>query len=140
VQDHGVQPVATDAILTAEVDVFAPCAMGAVLNAATVPCLRAGIIAGAANNQLATEADGVSLQERGILYCPDFLINAGGIIDVHHQRIGSADSEKRAHIQRIEQTLSLVLRRADESHSHSNGIAEELARDIIARAGQPLAA
>ena len=140
VKDHGVQAVSTDAILSAEVDVFAPCAMGAVLNAVTIPGLRAGIIAGAANNQLATEADGVSLQERGILYCPDFLINAGGIIDVHHQRIGSTDTEKRAHIQGIEQTLSQVLQRADESHRHTNAIAEELARDIITRAGQSLAA
>ncbi|TDG14835.1 Glu/Leu/Phe/Val dehydrogenase [Seongchinamella unica] len=138
--DHGVQAVAADAILGAEVDVLAPCAMGAILNAATIPDLRAGIVAGAANNQLATEADGDSLQARGILYCPDFLINAGGIIDVHHQRIGSPDAEKRAHIQRIEQTLSQVLRRAEESHGHSNDIAEELARNMIARAGQSLAA
>ena len=140
VKDHAVEAVVPDAILGAEVDVFAPCAMGAVLNANTIPGLRAGIVAGAANNQLATAADGESLQERGILYCPDFLINAGGIIDVHHQREGSAATEKRAHIQRIEQTLSEVLSRADESHRRTNDIAEDLARDIIARAGHPLAA
>lgn len=140
VKDHGIEVVATDAIVGAEVDVFAPCAMGAVLNASSIPGLRAGIVAGAANNQLATEADGESLQERGILYCPDFLINAGGIIDVHHQRIGSTESEKQAHIARIEQTLSEVLLRADESHRQTNDIAEELARDIIARNGQSLAA
>ena len=140
VKDHAVEAVVPDAILGAEVDVFAPCAMGAVLNANTIPGLRAGIVAGAANNQLATAADGESLQERGILYCPDFLINAGGIIDVHHQRVGSAETEKQAHIQRIEQTLSEVLSRADESHRRTNDIAEDLARDIIARAGHPLAA
>ena len=140
VQDHGIAVLPAEEILAAEVDVLAPCAMGAVLNARSIPTLRAGIIAGAANNQLATDADGESLQARGILYCPDFLINAGGIIDVHHQRMGSGEEAKRAHIQRIEQTLSAVLQRADESHRRTNDIAEALARDIIAGAGQPLAA
>ena len=91
-------------------------------------------------NQLATEQAGAHLQDRGILYCPDFLINAGGIIDVHHQRIGSADAEKREHIQRIEQTLARVLQMADESHGHTNDIAEQLARDIISCNVQSLAA
>lgn len=140
VSDHGIQAVAPDDILSAEVDVFAPCAMGAILNERSIPALRAGIVAGAANNQLASAADGESLQDRGILYCPDFLINAGGIIDVHHQRAGSTDSVKREHILRIEQTLSQVLVGADNSHRHTNDIAEELARDIIGRAGQSLAA
>ena len=140
VKDHAVEAVAPDAILSAEVDVFAPCAMGAVLTTSSIPGLRAGIVAGAANNQLATAADGESLQARGILYCPDFLINAGGIIDVHHQRVGSAETQKQVHIQRIEQTLSEVLSRADESHRRTNDIAEELARDIIARAAHSLAA
>ena len=140
VEDFGIAALAPDAIVSVEVDVFAPCAMGAVLNADSIPTLRAGIVAGAANNQLATEADGESLQERGILYCPDFLINAGGIIDVHHQRLGSAESEKQAHIRRIEDTLIQVLQRADATRRRTNDIAEELARDVIARTGQPLAA
>ncbi len=102
VQDLGVQAVDTADVLTLEVDVLAPCAMGAVLNRNSIPQLRAGIVAGAANNQLAQAEDSLQLQDRGILYCPDFLINAGGIIDVHHQRIGSPDAEKQAHIRRIE--------------------------------------
>ena len=114
--------------------------MGAVLNENSIPQLRAGIVAGAANNQLATDADGQSLQDRGILYCPDFLINAGGIIDVHHQRAGSADAVKREHILCIEQTLTQVLTGADINQCHSNKIAEDMARDVIARAGQSLAA
>jgi leucine dehydrogenase len=140
VADHGIDAVEPDAILACEVDVFAPCAMGAVLNEQSIPALRAGIVAGAANNQLATENDGVQLQDRGILYCPDFLINAGGIIDVHHQRVGSTDAVKREHIMRIEQTLSKVLCGADETRRHTNDIAEELARNIIRQADQPLAA
>lgn len=134
VQELGVCAVAPDDIVAQEVDVFAPCAMGAVLNRRSIETLRAGIVAGAANNQLATPQDGDSLQERGILYCPDFLINAGGIIDVHHQRLGSSDTEKQLHIRRIESTLGQVLEQADENHRQTNTIAEELAETILRNA------
>jgi leucine dehydrogenase len=143
VNELGVIPVATDEVLGLEVDVLAPCAMGAVLNSQSIPAIRAGIVAGAANNQLASDDDGNNLQDRGILYCPDFLINAGGIIDVHHQRIGSPDATKRGHIQRIETTLGEVLRRADECHRQTRVIAEQLAEEILRDAppsSAPLAA
>jgi leucine dehydrogenase len=134
VTDLGVQAVSTQDILAAQADVFAPCAMGAVLNRETINALRTGIVAGAANNQLATIEDGQALQDRGILYCPDFLINAGGIIDVHHQRAGSSNAVKYAHIQGIETTLSEVLRRADECHVQTQIIAEQLAEEYLAAA------
>ena len=71
-------------LYTADVDIYAPCAMGATINDATVHKIKAKVIAGAANNQLANEdVHGAILQERGILYAPDFLINAGGIINVY---------------------------------------------------------
>ncbi len=127
----GVIPVDPADILTQEVDVLAPCALGSVLNADTIPGLRAGIIAGAANNQLATPEDGRQLQDRGILYCPDFLINAGGIIDVHHQRTGSSDADRLAHIRRIEVNLEEVLRRADRTRQDTHTVAEELAREYV---------
>ena len=76
-------------------------------------------------------ADGASLQDRGILYCPDFLINAGGIIDVYHQRTASTEAAKQAHIHTIEATLLQVLERADTSHRHTNQIAEQLAMDML---------
>jgi len=78
----GAQAVSVHEILAADVDVLAPCALGAVLNLGSVPQIRAKLIAGAANNQLATAADGDALQARGILYLPDYLVNAGGIISV----------------------------------------------------------
>ncbi|UXH80363.1 Leu/Phe/Val dehydrogenase [Roseateles amylovorans] len=78
----GAQAVGIGEILAAEVDVVAPCALGAVLNAQSIPALKAKLIAGAANNQLATAADGDALQARGITYLPDYLVNAGGIISV----------------------------------------------------------
>ena len=131
-RELGVQPVAPETIISQEVDVFSPCAMGAILDAASIEKLRAGIVAGAANNQLATDQDGANLQDRGILYCPDFLINAGGIIDVYHQQLGSLESVKRAHIRRIETTLAEVLQCADVNHQQTNVIAENLAKGAMA--------
>lgn len=135
-RELGVIAVDVADILGLEVDILAPCAMGAVLNEQSIPAVRAGIICGAANNQLATPADCAHLKDLGILYCPDFLVNAGGIIDVHHQRTGSADSVKREHIARIEITLAEVLRRADECHRPSEVIAEELAQEFLRRERQ----
>jgi len=133
VKELGVCAVKPDEILSLEVDILAPCAMGAVFNASSIPTIRAGIVAGAANNQLATMDDGLNLEGRGILYCPDFLINAGGIIDVHHQRIGSSDLVKRQHIERIQGTLAEVLCRADENHGQTQLIAERLAEEYLGR-------
>lgn len=127
----GVRPVDTAELLSLEVDVLAPCALGAVLNSHSIPNIRAGIIAGAANNQLASAEDGRQLQDRGILYCPDFLINAGGIIEIHHQRSGSTEDEAQRRIHRIEDTLGEVLRRADETRGETHVIAEELAREYV---------
>src|SRR6202035_577726 len=82
----GAEIVAPDEILGVECDIVAPCALGAVLNPTSIPRLRAKIVAGAANNQLAEEdRDGRALHERGILYAPDFVINAGGLINVYNE-------------------------------------------------------
>jgi len=87
--EHGVELVDVDTIYDVEADVFAPCALGAVLNPDTIPRLRVGIVAGGANNQLAKfERDGAELERRGILYAPDFVINAGGLINVYNEFVG----------------------------------------------------
>ncbi len=127
----GVLPVSSDEVLFLPVDVVAPCAMGAVWNADSVPRLRAGIVCGAANNQLATPADGDLLRRRGILYCPDFLVNAGGIIEAHHQMLRSGESERLAHIGRIETTLAEVLRLSGERQVSTESVAREMAEDIL---------
>jgi leucine dehydrogenase len=81
---YNAQVFTGDDLYSADVDIYAPCAMGATINDATVNKIKAKVIAGAANNQLANEnTHGLILQERGILYAPDFLINAGGIINVY---------------------------------------------------------
>lgn len=135
-QAHDVVPVSTDEILSLEVDVLAPCAMGAVLDTGVVDQLRAGIVAGAANNQLADESQAQHLWDRGILYCPDFLINAGGIIDVFHQRQGSDPKLVREHIGRIESNLQEILFRSDRMRRSPHLVAEELAQEYLARAAE----
>jgi leucine dehydrogenase len=88
-EEHGVQLVGVDEIYDVEADVFAPCALGAILNPDTIPRLRVEIVAGGANNQLAVpERDGAALDARGILYAPDFVINAGGLINVYNEFVG----------------------------------------------------
>jgi len=85
-EELGAEIVPVDEILNVDCDVIAPCAMGAVLNERTIPALRCKIVAGAANNQLADEErDGRALYERGILYAPDFVGNAGGLINVYNE-------------------------------------------------------
>jgi leucine dehydrogenase len=134
VDSHGVSAVDVADILTLEADVLAPCAMGAVLNSESIDGLRVGIVAGAANNQLADEGQASHLWDRGILYGPDFLINAGGIIDVHHQRLGSELHLKREHIERIETNLQEILYRSDRAGRSPHLVAEELAEECLAAA------
>jgi leucine dehydrogenase len=133
VAELGVQAVAPEDILSTEADILAPCAMGAVLDEHSIPRLRAGIVAGAANNQLATPADGERLRDHGILYCPDFLINAGGIIDVFYQRRAVEAETVWQHIAGIERTLLAVLERADASGEGTAAVAEQLALERIDR-------
>ena len=127
----GVRPVSSDEVLFLPVDVVAPCAMGAIWNRESISRLRAGIVCGAANNQLATPADGELLRRRGVLYCPDFLVNAGGIIEAHHQILRSGESERLAHIGRIETTLAEVLRLSGERQVSTESVAKEMAEDIL---------
>jgi leucine dehydrogenase len=78
----GLKVVAPEAIYDVECDIFSPCGMGGVLNSNTIPRLKCRVVAGGANNQLLTKADGEDLYRRGILYAPDYIINAGGAINI----------------------------------------------------------
>ena len=109
-QRMGVAVVAPDDIYDADCDIFAPCALGGVINPDTIGRLRCRIVAGGANNQLAADADGEELHRRGIIYAPDFLINAGGVINVAAE-IGHPYSADRARQQteRIYEQMAAVL-------------------------------
>jgi leucine dehydrogenase len=128
-----VTEVAPTALLYSKVDVLAPCALGNILTAQTIPNIQAKVIAGAANNQLATEKDGTRLAEREILYAPDYVINAGGIINVAHEYFGNSSEEKvRAEIGEIPKRLNAIFAEAKASGTATNLIADRMAREIVA--------
>jgi leucine dehydrogenase len=96
VKEFGAKTVAPNDIYSVDAPVFAPCALGAIVNDKTLPNMKFEIIAGAANNQLAEERHGDELEKRGVLYAPDYVINAGGLINVYGEINGwSADRAKR---------------------------------------------
>ena len=122
-------------LLFADVDILAPCALGNILTSSTIPRIRASIIAGAANNQLAAAADGARLAERGILYAPDYVINAGGIISVAGEYYHtSSEDQVRDDVGRIRERLELIFKEASQTGRPTNEIADELARNLVAAA------
>ena len=129
----GAVVVAPDEIFALDVDVFAPCAMGAAINHDSVNQLQAKIIAGAANNQLADESFGGLLTDKGILYAPDYVINAGGIIDIYHQKQASSAAAMRMHIEKIGDTLVEIYDRATELGLPTNIVANQIAEERFAK-------
>ena len=128
----GAEPVPTDEALTTPCDVLAPCATGGVLSAETIPKLACRVVAGAANNQLATLADGDLLQARDILYAPDYVANAGGVIWLAgYETLGWDDAHMRARLAAIEQTLADVFAAAETDGITTAEAAERLARARI---------
>ncbi len=121
--------VSPDEIFSLDVDVFAPCALGAVLNDQTIPQLKAGIVAGASNNQLAEARHDAALMRRGILYAPDYVINAGGIIDVYHERIGFNRDALIRHIEGIQDNLMEIFERARLEARPTGEVADAIAEE-----------
>ena len=122
-------------IIFADVDVLAPCALGNILTSSTIPNIKAKVIAGAANNQLSTPADGLRLAQRDILYAPDYVINAGGIISVAHEYYGDAsEDDVREDVGRIKDRLADLFRQSAETGRPTNELADELARKLVAEA------
>lgn len=121
-------------ILSLEADVFSPNALGAILNEDSIPMLRAPVVAGGANNQLATPADGERLQERGILYAPDYVINAGGIINVALEYFRSGGPEEvRRKIDGIPARLEQIWSESRSSGRNPAVVADAMAQALIGR-------
>ncbi|AFT77642.1 leucine dehydrogenase [Alteromonas macleodii str. 'Black Sea 11'] len=136
VSEFGATAVAPEEILSLDVDVLAPCALGAAINDLSLPEIKAKVIAGAANNQLAREDIGELLQQRGILYAPDYVINAGGVIDIFHQRMESSSNEAlRAHIEQIGETLKEIYTRAEQEGAATNRVANLIAEERFSLKG-----
>lgn len=129
VDELGAVAVTNEEIYDQEVDLFAPCAMGAILNDTTIPRLQAGIVAGAANNQLAEKRHGMALMERGILYAPDYVINAGGVIDVCYERSDMAPQQVMQQVDGIGDTLTEIFNRAEQQHKPTDVLADQLAEE-----------
>jgi leucine dehydrogenase len=127
-------------ILSESVDVFAPCALGAVLNASSISRLRARIVAGAANNQLAEDKDGQELQAAGVLYAPDYVINAGGIISVAREYNGGTEAQVTAEIQGIPARLTEIFERARREGRTTNAVADEMAQERISGSARKMVA
>lgn len=130
----GAERVEPEAIWDARADVFAPCALGGVLSAATIPRLKVEIVAGAANNQLAEPEDGHRLAARGILYAPDYVSNAGGMLSGGNDLLGWSPEETAARIDAIHDTLLEVFRFAEAEGVAPHEAADRLAAERLKKA------
>jgi leucine dehydrogenase len=134
--EFGAKTVAPDEIYEQKADVFAPCALGAVVNDQTLPKLTFDIIAGAANNVLAEPRHGDELHRKGILYAPDYVINAGGLINVYGELNGWSAERAKRKAQEIYDTIlrvfSIASRDGVPSFEAADRLAEERIRSVAA--------
>jgi leucine dehydrogenase len=132
VEHLGAVRVAPDAAHTVPCDIFSPCALGAVLNATTIPELRCEAVVGSANNQLASAADAERLRHRSVIYAPDFVANAGGVINIAEEPHGYDRARAYDRIRTIHDTLLRVFDRADADGITTAAAADRLAEERIA--------
>ncbi|WP_339878661.1 Glu/Leu/Phe/Val dehydrogenase dimerization domain-containing protein [Pseudidiomarina gelatinasegens] len=126
--------VGLDEIYGLDVDVYAPCALGATVNDDTLKLIKAKIIAGSANNQLATPAHDKIVMDMGILYAPDYVINAGGVIHVCSEAANMSRAETDKRVRDIYDTLDQIFARSAEEQRPTGEIADQMAREVIANA------
>jgi len=133
VQEHGAIAVSDQQLLHMEADIFAPCALGAVLNDDTIPRLKVRAVAGAANNQLAEPRHGEMLVQKGIVYAPDYAINAGGLINVAQEWIGYDRSAAMARADKIYHTVDSLLERSKQTGERPEVVADRMVEEILQR-------
>lgn len=131
VQEFGAEVVGPDQIYEVDCDIFAPCALGAILNSRTIPTLKCKIVAGSANNQLETESDGYSLFKKGIVYAPDYAINAGGLINVAAELDGYNQEKVLIKVSQIYSTIENILARSSKENVPPHVAADRLAEQRI---------
>jgi leucine dehydrogenase len=134
VREFKANSVPVDKIHQVQCDVFSPCALGSILNDQTISELQTGVVAGAANNQLAHTHDGQTLHEKGILYAPDYVINAGGLIYAADQYMNGPSTtltfkEKLSH---IHESLLVIFERSQQQNAPTSDIADKLAQEKLA--------
>lgn len=132
VNELGATAVGVDDIYDVEMDIYAPCALGATVNDATLQRMSAKVIAGSANNQLATAAHDKIVKDMGILYAPDYVINAGGVIHICSEAASFTREETATRVRAIYDTLDRIFTRATDEDRPTGEIADEMAREILA--------
>jgi len=141
VTEFGAEVVSPDEIYGVDCDVFAPCALGAILNNRTIPQLKCKVVAGSANNQLETDADGAALQAKGITYAPDYAINAGGLINVAAELDGYNAEMVHQKVSKIYTTIEDILVRATKEgilpHQAADRLAEQRLDEVRKSANAP---
>ncbi len=135
VKRYQIEIVKPEAIYDVPCDIFAPCALGGAINPSTLPRLKAKVIAGAANNQLATPQMGEEVVKAGMVYAPDYAINAGGLINIYHEAMDEGYSRTRAmdHVAQIGQTITQILNRATIEKLPTSIVADRMAEERVNR-------
>lgn len=133
VNDFGAVAVAPNEIYSQEADIFAPCAMGAIINDDTIPQLKVKVVAGSANNQLKEERHGDELEARGIVYAPDFVINSGGVINVADELYGYNNERAMKRVETIYDSITRIFEIAKRDGIPSYIAAERMAEERINR-------
>jgi leucine dehydrogenase len=136
VDEFGAEAVGPDAIYGVEADIYAPCALGAVINDETMPRMRVQVVAGAANNVLAEPRHGELLHERGILYAPDYVINAGGLINVYGELKGWSSEQAMRKAGEIYTTLLRLFELSQEEGIPTYRAADRIAEKRIEEVGR----
>ncbi len=135
VERFGAETAMPDDAIGVDVDIFAPCALGGAINQTSIEQLKAKVVAGAANNQLKTPDMDQALADRGVLYCPDYVINAAGVISVGLEILGNwTTQEMNARIDKIGSTLTDIFNRAEAERAPTGAVADRMALEVIAKA------
>jgi leucine dehydrogenase len=128
----GATVVEPDEIIAVECDVFAPCALGAVIDDDSIPRLRCTIVAGSANNVLAEARHGAALHDAGILYAPDFCVNAGGLIFLEEEILGHTPEETERRVRGVRELVARVIERAGTDGIPTSEAADRVAEERLA--------
>ncbi|NQZ58858.1 MAG: Glu/Leu/Phe/Val dehydrogenase [Lentisphaeraceae bacterium] len=130
-QEFGATVISDEELYSMDLDIYSPCALGATLNEVTIPQLKCSIIAGCANNQLAHSSHGKMLLQRDILYAPDYVINAGGIINISFEQDGYCVDKASKKVRAISQTLTKIYLRAQQDNIAHNEVADKMALEKL---------
>ncbi|WP_372869407.1 Glu/Leu/Phe/Val dehydrogenase family protein, partial [Planomicrobium okeanokoites] len=133
VDNFGATAVEPNEIYSQEADIFAPCAMGAIINDDTIPQLKVKVVAGSANNQLKEERHGDELESRGIVYAPDFVINSGGVINVADELYGYNNERAMKRVETIYDSISRIFEISKRDGIPSYQAADRMAEERIER-------